>query len=354
MLASVVILAFFVAASAMPGIARADADETQITAASSPLTAQSAVCSITSPNDKEVYGIDEEITVSAKVDIYFFWQGWAVDNFITFRVTKNGDEVAYSSQEYTSVGAFYYSFTPEGAGTYKIEVDAGNFSVPDRSEFIADDSIKVKVSAANFKQTAPMVTTNRYKQKRVKLSWDNDCTYAKVFRSTSMRGKYKLVKKTTKKSYTDKVKAGTHYFYKVRLYLTVNSKTYASKFSDIQLAYGKLPDMPVIKKLTKTKKGVKVKWVTTDDPYMQFILRATKKNGEYKVVGYNDGSGYSYGIDENGYATKARGKDSKTAHFFNDWTAKKGKTYYYKIESKNPLDYSDEYFTMSKPMKIKA
>ena len=68
----------------------------------------------------------------------------------------------------------------------------------------------------------------------VKIKWSgvSDAKYYQVYRATSKSGKYKRIKTTKSKSYTDKaVSAGTRYYYKVRAYRTVKKKKRYGAFS---------------------------------------------------------------------------------------------------------------------------
>ena len=63
------------------------------------------------------------------------------------------------------------------------------------------------------------ITSATAAKKKVTLKWDNvdNSTAYKVYRATSKKGTYKLVKTVKKTTYTDKkLKAGTKYFYKVQ------------------------------------------------------------------------------------------------------------------------------------------
>ena len=68
----------------------------------------------------------------------------------------------------------------------------------------------------------------------VKIKWSGvtGAKYYQVYRATSKSGKYKNIKTTKSKSYTDKaVSGGTRYYYKVRAYRKVKKKKRYSSFS---------------------------------------------------------------------------------------------------------------------------
>jgi len=126
-----------------------------------------------------------------------------------------------------------------------------------------------------------------------------------VYRATSKNGSYKAVKTTTSTSYTDKsAKPGTTYYYKVK---TIASKgsTYDSVYSSVKSAKC-IPAKPAAKIALSSKKP-KVSWKKVSGATKYEVYRSTKKS-----------SGY----------TKIKTTSSTS---FRDSTAKKGKTYYYKV-----------------------
>lgn len=80
------------------------------------------------------------------------------------------------------------------------------------------------------------------KKKSAKLSWKSvkKADGYQVYRATSKKGKYKLVKKTKGVSFTDKkAKSGKTYYYKVRAYKKTEAGTVYSAFSAVKKAKGK-------------------------------------------------------------------------------------------------------------------
>lgn len=70
----------------------------------------------------------------------------------------------------------------------------------------------------------------------IKVSWNkvNGAKGYKVYRATSKKGTYKLVKTTTAKSYTNTgLTAGKTYYYKVRAYRVVNKSNKYGSYSDV-------------------------------------------------------------------------------------------------------------------------
>ena len=287
---------------------------------------------ISSPSKGDAYTIGDTVDIVFRADMYFFWNGYAVTNYMDVKVTQNGTKVLYDYASYEGVGSFTKSFTPTKPGTYKIEDSRGGFGHAAYADFEPVDSVTIKVTG--FSSITPdYLQVNRFKKSRVKVNWNKTGPGAKVYRSTSFNGKYKLVKTTTASSFTDKVNAKTNYYYKIRYYQKVGSKLSLSKPSAVVAAYVTPPAKPTIRKATKTAKGVKLNWKMKGDCNAIFILRASKKNGMYQFIDGVEG----------------------TTRVFVDKTAKAGKTYWYKVESKNWLAFKNADATeMSAPVKIKA
>ncbi len=154
----------------------------------------------------------------------------------------------------------------------------------------------------------------------VKISWKpvSNCSGYKVYRKTE-DGKYKriaTVKGATKSYYTDKkAKSGTKYFYKVVAY----SGDYVSYFTEVSRYY---LDNPELKSAKSGKKGVTAKWGTVEGASGYYVYRKTG-SGSYKKIA----------------TVKGRTKKS-----YLDKSAKKGKTYTYKVKayySKTTSAYSN-------------
>ena len=186
---------------------------------------------------------------------------------------------------------------------------------------------------AAFKKVKPTLTSSRVKPNRVDLSWESAGTGAMVYRATAPNGKYKLIKKTKKTSYTDKVSKKKDYLYKLKVYLKYKKKTYVSKFSGSEWKFVTKPVKPKNVKAVKAKKGVKLTWKQSKACGHFSILRSEKKNGKYEAIGYSSGDYLKYP----------------------DKTAKRGKTYFYKVQADNYMDWSGKIKgTNSAVVKIKA
>lgn len=301
-----------------------------------PGTARAAT--INAPSAGDSYVVGQRVDIRAYSNIYLFRYGQPATNYITFKVTKGGAKVHYDSGGYNGPGATVEtSFVPKTAGTYKIEISSPGFFPEDYASFKATDTITIKVKKASaFAKVVPNFGAQRISSKRVRIDWDNVGTGAWIYRATHAAGPYKLVKKVSgTDTYVDKVSAKKNYFYKIKLTLKVGSKTYKSKFSHSEWKFAsKKPAKP--KKLTakKVKKGVKLTWTQTTDCGHYVIYRSTKKKGSYEAIDYLSGDAVTKYVDK---------------------SAKKGKTYYYKVEACVYLDWNGSIKSAkSAPVKAKA
>lgn len=128
-----------------------------------------------------------------------------------------------------------------------------------------------------------------------------------VYRATSKNGSYKRVYTTTKMSYTNtKAEVGNKYYYKVKAVYSkdtnLNSYYSSAKYVTCDCA------RPVVKATLKNGKP-KLSWKKVTGAKSYVVYRATTKKGTYKKV-----------------AT------TKNLYYVNK-TAKKNKTYYYKVKA---------------------
>lgn len=167
------------------------------------------------------------------------------------------------------------------------------------------------------KVTTESATNN---ENGVKITWKpvSKCTGYKVYRKTE-NGSYKriaTVKGATKSYYTDKkAKSGTKYIYKVVAY----SGSYTSYYTEVSRYYLNNPELLSAK---SGKKGVTAKWETVKGASGYYVYRK-EGDGSYKKLATVKGvSKYSY-LDK---------------------SAKKGRTYTYKVKayySKTTSAYSN-------------
>ena len=154
----------------------------------------------------------------------------------------------------------------------------------------------------------------------VKVTWKpvSKCTGYYVYRKTE-NGSYKkiaTVKGATKSYYTDtSAKSGTSYTYKIVAY----SGSYTSYYSEASCYY---LDNPTLKSAKSAKSGVTAKWEAVKGASGYYVYRQ-EANGSFKKIATVKG------------ATKSS---------YLDKTAKKGKTYTYKVKayySKTTSAYSN-------------
>ena len=140
------------------------------------------------------------------------------------------------------------------------------------------------------------------------LSWDkvSGAKEYKVYRATSKSGDYKLIKTTTSTSYKDtSAKVNDDYYYRVDV-IGKTSGTDSKKEDPIKV-HTTCAKPSVSIKLSSNKP--KVSWKAVDGATKYYVYRATSKSGKYTKV------------------------KTTTSTSYTDKTAKKGKTYYYKVKA---------------------
>ena len=163
-----------------------------------------------------------------------------------------------------------------------------------------------------IKLTAPTLkASTRASDGKISLSWNAiaGAKEYKVYRATSEKGEYKLVKTTTDTSFTNtSVKAGTKYYYKVKA--IHNSKSSCnSSYSKVVSIYCDLPKPEAKATVLSSSGSIKISWEKIDGAKEYKVYRATSEDGDYTLM-------------------KTTSKTSYT-----NSSAKAGITYYYKVKA---------------------
>jgi len=159
----------------------------------------------------------------------------------------------------------------------------------------------------------------------LKISWSKakNAKKYKVYRATSKNGKYKLIKTTTSRSYSNsKLTTGKTYYYKVR---AINGKK-NGKYSTVKTGKTKMGKPTVT--VTASDSNI-IKWSKVSGASWYNIYRATSKNGKYSLI-----------------------KSGNTSRTYYDNSLTGGKTYYYKVKAFN--GYTSGSFSAIKSVKAKT
>ena len=132
----------------------------------------------------------------------------------------------------------------------------------------------------------PAVTISNVKSSgKVRLTWTKDTRAVeyKVYRATSKKGEYKLMKTTTGTSYTNvNATAGQTYYYKV---MAIHSKSAAnSAYSEVKSGTCDLAQPKVTLSNVASSGKIKVSWEKVSGAKEYKVYRATSKDGEYKLM----------------------------------------------------------------------
>ncbi|MCI8992670.1 MAG: DUF4886 domain-containing protein [Eubacterium sp.] len=181
-------------------------------------------------------------------------------------------------------------------------------------------SVSVKSSGSASSKTGKAV---------VKWSKIKDASSYIVYRSTAAKGTYKKIAEVSGVSYTDaNVLKDRTYYYKVAA-KAVYTKTTSEKSGYFAVM---IPATP--KKVTAScnKKNIKITWTKNKKATGYILYRSVKKNSGYKKI-----------------ATMK----SKNTVSYTDKTAKKGKTYYYRIKAYKKMNGKTYCSASSKTVKAK-
>ena len=257
----------------------------------------------------------------------------------TLKVFKGDTELYSQEYKYTEPTTISTQFIPKATGTLTLRYYARSGGLTDDSQTL-QDTVKIKVKkmkAAAVRNVKPVITVDRTAKKKAVITCDGAYGYGlKVYRSTSRKGTYKLIKtlKAGKLSFTDtSVAASKVYYYKVRIFAKSGSKTYLSKKSAAVKAAKYVPstDTSALHVIVKnTSGGVKISWTKNSKAGYYLVSRGTSSDGSGDVITCN-------GDNELEWLDKE---------------AAKGKTYYYVVTAWYGND--EKPLVKSKPVKIKV
>jgi fibronectin type 3 domain-containing protein len=226
------------------------------------------------------------------------------------------DSTGYELEEYLN----YMVSGTTGAsktGTYKIKVNA---SASNNSQYIFQKTLTYTIVDPVISQPASFIATST--KNGVKLTWEkvDDISGYEIYKKDSADAEWKKLTTLTETEYLDKAAVyNTEYFYMVKAYKYVGSKTlYSSGENSVNLK-AEYVLTPTNIKFEFTADGVKVSWKKVEGTTKYLVYRSESKNGTYSKIG--------------------TGK-APTVNF-TDKKATLGKTYYYKIKAYTNSKASD-------------
>jgi len=236
--------------------------------------------------------------VSSTGRVKLSWK--TVTNAATYCIWRNpGGNYAYKVG--TTTGTTWTDTTAEPGSSNKYTIQV---ILKDGTESKRSDPVTITTRCAAPKVTVTPVASSG----KPKLSWSavTGATKYKIYRSTSKDGKYTLIKTTDSTTFTNTgAKVNTKYYYKVMAVCSVsagNSAYSTVKYITVDLA------KPVVTITTSSGKP-KLTWKAITGAEKYKIYRATSKSGTYSLL------------------------KTVTAKSYKDTSAKKGKTYYYKVQA---------------------
>lgn len=157
----------------------------------------------------------------------------------------------------------------------------------------------------------------------------------KIYRATSLNGKYSLISTVSSKTstYTDKnLTSDKAYYYKIRAYKTLNGENLYGDYSNVLTIKTKPPgQVKNLKTSSRGKTSVKLSWSKSTSASGYIVYRATSVNGTYKQISQLSGS------------TKTTYTDNKLSP---------GKTYYYKVRAYKKVGNNKDLGSYSSKLKV--
>ena len=252
--------------------------------------------SVLSSEKAIIYLAIPEFSVEATVKgVKITWEKVAgAESYKIYRKISDG-----SWKEYKTISASKTSYTDTSASSgktnsYKVVAVKDSYN----SDYETDKVYYLKTPTVSVKNTTSGVYS----------SWKkvSGASSYEVYRKSGSAKSWKKIATTKKTSYTDKtVKSGTTYKYTIR---AVNSKG-KSKYGSTAYETIRFLSAPKLEKITTTKSGVTVYWDDVKGASKYLVYRKTG-SGDYELI--NTVSG-------------------KSTVKYLDKTAKKGKTYTYKV-----------------------
>ena len=237
---------------------------------------------VTAAQVSNQYAVKVKWTKVSGVDGYMVQRRLASDSTWTTLNTVADDTTAYTDKTLTKsdLGETYYYRVVSYVAAPHGDAKAGSAAV---SVSIVPFTTTVEVDAAS--------------SNALKVTWNavDSASGYQVWRSTSANGTYSLVKDTTATSFTNKkLSTGTYYYYKVRAYVTVGSKTYYGNYSK---AVGRKvtpvqADAPTGVTVTSAK-SVKVTWTAVSGIDAYKVYYSTSISGTYTCAGTYSGTSAS-------------------------------------------------------------
>lgn len=206
---------------------------------------------------------------------YYIYRSTSKSGTYTHVKTVSGESSTYGTDSGLKTGKTYY---------YKVRA------------YVVLDGVKCFGQYSGVKSSKPMPSKSQITKKvstdyrSIGLTWKkvSGASGYEIYRATKKAGTYKLIKTInsgSKTSYTNtKLKTGTTYYYKIRVFRTVGSKKYYSSYSSVvsKKAVPATPKITSIKSITGSK--IKLSWKRISGANGYQIYRSTSKNGTYQLV----------------------------------------------------------------------
>lgn len=158
------------------------------------------------------------------------------------------------------------------------------------------DSPQLTYAATKTLAAPTTVKAVSYSYNGVSISWSSvqGATAYRLYRATSSKGSFTLIKTTSAKSYKDiNLVTGTTYYYKVRAYKTGKGSKIFGKYSVIVKAKPILMTPASIQAIASPEGVIAVSWEASQGAVGYEIYKAADKEGTYELLTTVTSTGYS-------------------------------------------------------------
>ncbi|OPJ60225.1 GH25 family lysozyme [Clostridium oryzae] len=183
-----------------------------------------------------------------------------------------------------------------------------------------------KVSAKPIPSPPTLVKASKASYNSINISWGgvSGANEYKLYRATSSKGSYKLIKTTKTKSYKNTgLNTGTTYYYKVKAYRNVGRSKVYSNYSSVVSSKPSLSTPTSVKAAVSSYNSVTVSWGGVSGANGYKLYRATSSKGSYALISTTTSKSYK----NTGLTT--------------------GTSYYYKVKAYRNVDSSKVYSSYS-------
>ncbi len=274
-----------------------------------------------------------------------YFSGTSNTNKARFSIYRNGDLVATQDFTYTYADMseyISYTYLPGKNGNYRVKFCHLSWnsaiSAWDEDYIKTAEFSVVKKTAA--KKSTPQFTVRTVSSGSIEISGLDPTALTRIYRASSKKGKYRLIKTVNESSFIDTPMRAGAYYYKIQVTVQSGKKLYSTKRTKAVAAYLGAPSKPVIKSISVKAGKIIIKWKKNSDydNGLHFMVRVARDS---KLTVDDRWGGLFIGSVDDQYRMEVP-----------KYNFGEGDTWYFYIWA-NRLNSETQEYSMSKPYKYK-